>query len=46
MELTEGILKAIDSSVIVLDQYEHRDTYGVFYKGTRVQVGGAKKVYY
>lgn len=46
MELTEGILKAIDSSVIVLDQYEPRDTYGVFYKGTRVQVDGAKKVYY
>jgi len=46
MELNEGILKAIDSSVIVLDQYEPRDTYGVFYKGNRVQVDGAKKVYY
>jgi hypothetical protein len=46
MELNEGILKAIDSSVIVLDQYQPRDTYGVFYKGKRVQVDGAKKVYY
>ncbi len=46
MELNEGILKAIDSSVIVLDQYEPRDTYGVFYKGSRVQIDGAKKVYY
>ncbi len=46
IELTEGILKAIDSSVIVLDKYEPRDTYGVFYKGNRVQIDGAKKVYY
>ena len=46
MELNEGILKAIDSSVIVLDQYEPRDTYGVFYKGSRVQLEGTKKVYH
>jgi hypothetical protein len=46
MELTEGILKAIDSSVIVLDKFKLRDTYGVFYKGNRVQVDGDKKVYY
>ena len=46
MELTEGILKSIDSSVIVLDQYQLKDTYGVLYKGKRVQVDGPKKVYY
>lgn len=46
MELNDGILKAIASSVIVLDQYEPRETYGVFYKGRRVQIDGDKKIYY
>ena len=46
MELTEGILKSIDSAVTVLNRYEARDTYGLFYKGVRVEIDGAKKIYY